>query len=47
VPYLNALGSSSGTLWLETRDDVSFERRRLPAGGHVLLFQIGLGITSH
>jgi hypothetical protein len=47
VPYLNALGSSSGTLWLETRDDVSFERRKLPAGGHVLLFQIGLGITSH
>ena len=47
VPYINALGSSSGTLWLETRDDVSFERRKLPAGGHVLLFQVGLGITSH
>jgi hypothetical protein len=47
VPYLNALGSSSGTLWLETRDDVSFERRKLPAGGHVLLVQLGVGITRH
>lgn len=45
--YLNALGSSSGALWLETRDDVSFERRRLPAGGHALLFQLGIGLTRH
>jgi hypothetical protein len=47
VPYLNALGSSSGSLWLENKDDVSFERRKLPSGGHALLFQIGLGITRH
>jgi hypothetical protein len=47
VPYLNALGSSSGSLWLENKDDVSFERRKLPTGGHALLFQIGLGITRH
>lgn len=47
VPYLNALGSSSGALWLENRDDVSFERRKLPTGGHALLFQIGVGITRH
>ena len=47
VPYLNALGSSSGSLWLENKDAVSFERRKLPSGGHALLFQIGLGITRH
>lgn len=47
VPYLNALGSSSGALWLETRDDVSFERRKLPSGGHAVLLQIGLGFTRH
>ncbi|NOT07713.1 MAG: hypothetical protein HOP28_05825 [Gemmatimonadales bacterium] len=47
VPYVNALGTSSGALWLESRDDVSFERRRLPAGGHALLIQIGVGITRH
>lgn len=47
VPYLNALGSSSGALWLESKDAVSFERRKLPSGGHALLFQIGLGITRH
>ena len=47
VPYLNALGSSSGSMWLENKDDVSFERRKLPSGGHALLFQIGLGITRH
>lgn len=47
VPYLNALGSSSGALWLENKDAVSFERRKLPSGGHALLFQIGLGITRH
>ncbi len=47
VPYVNALGSSSGALWLENRDAVSFERRKLPSGGHALLFQIGLGITRH
>lgn len=47
VPYLNALGSSSGALWLETRDAVSFERRKLPTGGHALLFQVGIGITRH
>jgi hypothetical protein len=47
VPYLNALGSSSGALWLENSDNVSFERRKLPTGGHALLFQIGLGITRH
>lgn len=47
VPYLNALGSSSGALWLETRDAVSFERRKLPSGGHALLFQLGLGFTRH
>lgn len=47
VPFLNALGSSSGALWLENKDAVSFERRKLPSGGHALLFQIGLGITRH
>lgn len=47
VPYLNALGSSSGSLWLENKDDVSFERRKLPSGGHAVLLQIGLGITRH
>jgi len=47
VPYLNALGSSNGALWLESRDAVSFERRKLPAGGHALLIQIGIGITRH
>lgn len=47
VPYLNALGSSKGSLWLENKDEVSFERRKLPSGGHALLFQIGLGITRH
>ena len=47
VPYINALGSSNGALWLEERTDVSFERRRLPSGGHALLFQIGFGITRH
>lgn len=47
VPYLNAVGSSKGSLWLENKDDVSFERRKLPSGGHALLFQIGLGITRH
>lgn len=47
VPYLNALGSSSGALWLETRDDVSFERLKLPSGGHAVLLQVGLGITRH
>ncbi len=47
VPYLNALGSSKGSLWLENKDAVSFERRKLPSGGHALLFQIGLGITRH
>jgi hypothetical protein len=47
VPYLNALGTSSGALWLESKDAVSFERRKLPAGGHALLFQLGLGITRH
>ncbi len=47
VPYLNALGTSSGALWLETKDAVSFERRKLPAGGHALLFQLGLGFTRH
>lgn len=47
VPYINALGSSSGALWLEQKDAVSFERRRLPSGGHALLFQIGIGLTRH
>jgi hypothetical protein len=47
VPYLNALGTSSGSLWLENKDAVSFERRKLPSGGHALLFQLGLGITRH
>jgi hypothetical protein len=47
VPYLNAMGTSKGTLWLEERDDVSFERRKLPTGGHALLFQVGVGITRH
>ena len=47
VPYVNALGTSSGALWQESRDDVSFERHKLPTGGHALLFQIGLGITRH
>lgn len=47
VPYLNALGSSKGAMWLENRDDVSFERLKLPSGGHAVLFQIGLGITRH
>ena len=47
VPYLNAMGTSSGALWQESRDEVSFERRKLPTGGHALLFQIGLGVTRH
>lgn len=47
VPYLNALGSSSGALWLEDKSDVSFERRKLPTGGHAVLLQIGIGITRH
>ena len=47
VPYLNALGSSSGSLWLENKDDVSFQRRKLPSGGHAVLLQVGLGITRH
>lgn len=47
VPYLNAVGSSKGALWLENKDDVSFERRKLPSGGHAVLLQIGLGITRH
>lgn len=47
VPYLNALGSSSGSLWLENKDAVSFERRKLPSGGHAVLLQIGLGLTRH
>jgi hypothetical protein len=47
VPYLNALGSSKGSMWLENRDDVSFERLKLPSGGHAVLFQLGLGITRH
>ena len=47
VPYVNAMGTSSGALWLETRDEVSFERLKLPTGGHALLFQIGVGITRH
>ena len=47
VPYLNALGSSSGSLWLENKDAVSFERRKLPSGGHAVLLQVGLGITRH
>lgn len=47
VPYVNALGSSKGALWLEERNDVSFERRKLPTGGHALLFQVGIGITRH
>lgn len=45
--YLNVLGSSSGSLWLERKDDDSFERRRLPAGGHAFLLQLGIGITRH
>jgi hypothetical protein len=45
--YLNALGSSSGALWLETRDDVSFERHKLPTGGQAVLFQLGVGLTRH
>jgi len=47
VPYLNMLGSSKGSLWLEQKDEVSSERRRLPSGGHALLLQIGVGITRH
>ena len=47
VPYINALGSSKGSLWLEERSDVSFERRKLPSGGHAVLFQVGVGITRH
>ncbi len=47
VPYLNAMGTSSGALWLETRDEVSFARLKLPTGGHALLFQIGVGIPRH
>jgi len=34
-------------LWLETRDAVSYERHKLPTGGHALLFQVGVGITRH
>ena len=45
--YLNGLGSSSGSLWLETKDDVSFERHKLPTGGHAVLFQLGVGLTRH
>jgi hypothetical protein len=47
VPYLNVLGSSKGSLWLEEKSDVSFERRKLPSGGHAVLFQVGVGITRH
>lgn len=47
VPYVNALGSSNGSLWLEERNNVSFERRKLPTGGHAVLLQVGVGITRH
>jgi hypothetical protein len=48
VPYLNLLGSSSGALWFETWEDgVSFERQRLPASGHAVLLQLGVGLTRH
>ncbi len=48
VPFVAATGSADGALWLEERDgNVAFQRTRLPAGGHTLLVQIGIGLTRH
>jgi hypothetical protein len=47
VPFLNLLGSASGSMWLEQWDEGSFERRRLPTGAHTLLLQAGVGLTRH
>jgi hypothetical protein len=48
VPFVTILGSASGALWAETwEQDVSFRRDRLPASGHAVLVQLGIGITRH
>ncbi len=47
VPFVNVLGSSGGALWLEHRDEGSYERNRLPARGHTVLIQLGIGFTRH
>jgi hypothetical protein len=48
VPFVTVLGSASGALWAEAwEQDVSFRRDRLPASGHAVLVQIGIGITRH
>lgn len=48
VPFVTVLGSASGALWAEAwEQDVSFRRDRLPASGHAVLVQVGIGITRH
>jgi hypothetical protein len=47
VPFLNLLGSSNGSLWLEEWDEGSYARRRLPSSAHTLLLQAGVGLTRH
>ncbi len=44
-PFINLFGSGSGGLWLESWDEVSYERHRLPSGAHALLLQAGVGLT--
>jgi len=48
VPFVTVLGSASGALWSESwEQDVSFRRDRLPASGHAVLVQLGVGLTRH
>src|SRR5262249_48278596 len=47
VPYPNLIGTAKGALYTESETDTSFERNKLPTGAHVLLVQLGIGVTWH
>ena len=47
LPYINLVGTANGSMSTVRDDGTRYERNKLSTGAHVLLVQIGVGVTWH